>query len=98
MAEEKKYTNEPIKRRSSRIYHPENSGFRPEFHTDLKGEEKSEKLWNLMAEYLPADGDSIQKSIVSHVERTLARTRFNFDVNSCYRATAYSIRDRLIES
>lgn len=101
MAEENppNYTGEPIKRRSSRINAFEGiKQYRPEFHTQLKGEEKSEKLWNLMAEYIPSDTSTIEKSIVAHVEHTLARTRFNFDKNSCYRATAFSIRDRLIES
>lgn len=100
MAEEDptRLTSQPH-RISSRISLRENTKhFRPEFHNELKGEEKSEKLWNLMAEYIPTDKQSIQKSIISHVEHTLARTRFNFDKSSCYRATAFSIRDRLIES
>ena len=97
--EEEKTPNNPVRRRSSRIAMQKlEKQFRPEFHTELKGEEKSEKLWNLMAEYLPSDKDMIQKSIISHIEHTLARTRFNFDTSSCYRATAFSIRDRLIES
>ena len=100
MAEEDSKTpNAPLHRRNSRIALSENiKQFRPEFHSDLKGEEKSENLWKLMAEYIPADKVTIQKSIISHVEHTLARTRFNFDKSSCYRATAFSIRDRLIES
>lgn len=28
----------------------------------------------------------------------MARTRFNFSEEDCYRATAYSVRDRLIET
>ena len=51
-----------------------------------------------MAEYIDYEPLTIQKSIVTHVECTLAKTRFNFDVNACYRAAAYSLRDRLIES
>lgn len=35
--------------------------------------------------------------IVNHVEYTLARTRFNFKTIHCYLASAYSVRDRLIE-
>ena len=37
-----------------------------------------EKLWALMGQYLGRDIESIQKSIVGHVEYTLAMTRFNF--------------------
>ena len=93
------YTTEPIHRRSSRTNMLENTKqYRPEFHTQLQGSEKSEKLWNLMAEYIPSDPATIQKSIISHVEHTLARTRFNIDKSSCYKAAAFSIRDRLIES
>lgn len=31
-------------------------------------------------------------------EYTLAKTRFNLDPESCYRAAAFSVRDRLIET
>ena len=72
--------------------------YRPEFDTQLHGETKSQQLWELMAEYISSDKATIQKGIVSHVEYTLARTRFNFDAHSCYLAAALSIRDRLIES
>jgi len=59
---------------------------------------KHEKLWSLMSSYLSSDVHTIQRSIVNHVEYTLACTRFSFDNHKAYRATAYSIRDRLIES
>ncbi len=36
-----------------------------------------------------ADIHSIQRSIVNHVEYTLACTRFSFDNNKAYRATAH---------
>ena len=36
-------------------------------------------MWELMGTYIGADKRSIQRSIVNHVEYTLARTRFNFD-------------------
>jgi starch phosphorylase len=32
---------------------------------------------------------TIQRAIVNHVEYTLASTRFNFDDNKAYRATAH---------
>ena len=48
--------------------------------------------------YIKNDVLSIQQSIVNHAEYTLARSRFNFDNQEAYQATAYSLRDRLIES
>lgn len=51
-----------------------------------------------MSAYIGNDQRSIQRSIVNHVEYTLARTRFDFDNFAAYQATSYSIRDRLIES
>lgn len=51
-----------------------------------------------MGSYLGSDHRSIQRSIVNHVEYTLGRTRFNFDDFGAYQATAYSVRDRLIEA
>eukprot|EP01017_Pseudomicrothorax_dubius_P016539 TRINITY_DN1876_c0_g3_i1.p1 TRINITY_DN1876_c0_g3~~TRINITY_DN1876_c0_g3_i1.p1 ORF type:complete len:771 (+),score=244.59 TRINITY_DN1876_c0_g3_i1:49-2361(+) len=58
----------------------------------------NEKLWSIMGSYLKNDVETIQQNIVNHIEYTLARTRFNFDNNGCYNATAHAIRDRLIES
>lgn len=63
-----------------------------EGHADQK-----EKLWKLMCTYLPCDVLSLQKSIVQHVEYTLARRRYKRDKGSFYQATAVSVRDRLIE-
>ena len=51
-----------------------------------------------MKTYIGTDQRSIQRSVVNHVEYTLARTRFNFDNFGAYQAAAYSVRDRLIES
>lgn len=65
---------------------------------DPHADDKKEKLWKLMETYLPSDVHSIQRSIVNHVEYTLAKTRFNLDPESCYRAAAFSVRDRLIET
>ncbi len=50
-----------------------------------------------MAEYKSYDSESLIKDIASHLEFTLARTRFSIDKKSCYIACALSIRDRLIE-
>ena len=55
-------------------------------------------MWELMNTYQGTDQRSIQRSIVNHVEYTLARTRFNFDNKGAYQAAAYSVRDRLIEA
>lgn len=54
-------------------------------------------LWKLMSTYLPATKEDIQGSFVSHIEYTLARSRFSFDNFSAYLAASYSVRDRLIE-
>ena len=50
-----------------------------------------------MGTYLGRDSRSIQKQIVNHVEYTLGLTRFNFKEFNTYQATAFSVRDRLIE-
>jgi len=63
-----------------------------------KLEEKTDKLWSLMDSYQQRDALTIQKSIINHVEYTLARTRFNLDDQSLYTGTALSVRDRLMEN
>jgi len=70
--------------------------YRPEF--GQAGKTANEKIWELMSSYIGADTKSIQRSIINHVEYTLARTRFNFDNLGAYQATGYSVRDRLIEA
>lgn len=59
---------------------------------------RTDLVYNLMDQYLKNDVQSIQKSIVDHVEYTVARSRFRFDDFEAYQATAYSVRDRLLES
>ena len=54
-------------------------------------------LWKLMSNYIPDTKESIQTSFVTHIEYTLARSRFSFDNFSAYLAASYSVRDRLIE-
>lgn len=54
-------------------------------------------LWQLMESYLDVTVPTIQRQISDHVEYTLARDRSNFDNFGAYQATAYSVRDRLIE-
>mmetsp|Transcript_10074 Transcript_10074/g.46169 ORF Transcript_10074/g.46169 Transcript_10074/m.46169 type:complete len:830 (-) Transcript_10074:1618-4107(-) len=51
-----------------------------------------------MDSYAKNDVLSVQKSIVDHVEYTLARSRYRFDDFEAYQATSMSVRDRLIES
>ena len=68
-----------------------------EEQADEKKKLMKEKLWKLMCTYLPCDVLSLQKSIVQHVEYTLARRRYKKDKGSFYQATAVSVRDRLIE-
>lgn len=51
-----------------------------------------------MGKYQGRDYKTIQKSIVTHVEYTLAMTRFDFSNFGCAQATAYSLRDRTVES
>ena len=70
-------------RRGSRIDLVNEPQFRPEFERE-GNEEVSAKLWTLCSEYIDSSVLTIQKSIATHCERTLARTRFNFDENSCY--------------
>lgn len=57
----------------------------------------ADALYDIMKSYLLYDEDAFMQSIVNHMEYTLARTRFSIDQNSSYKATALSIRDRLLE-
>eukprot|EP00186_Timspurckia_oligopyrenoides_P001892 CAMPEP_0182447844 /NCGR_PEP_ID=MMETSP1172-20130603/20770_1 /TAXON_ID=708627 /ORGANISM="Timspurckia oligopyrenoides, Strain CCMP3278" /LENGTH=876 /DNA_ID=CAMNT_0024644449 /DNA_START=19 /DNA_END=2649 /DNA_ORIENTATION=- len=63
-----------------------------------ESEERNKLLSSLMSQYLSREPQAIQRQIVNHVEYTLARTRYNFDLFGAYQATAYSARDRLLES
>ena len=65
---------------------------------DEINDNKNERIWELMCKYQGRDAQSIQKSIVTHVEYTLAMTRFDFSNFGCAQAAAYSLRDRTIES
>ena len=96
--EEKKYTRPALKRRKSLYegYEEKQEFFRPEYQFNVKDPIK-EKMWELMDAYLPRDKLSIQKSIVTHIEYTLARTRFEIDNNYMFQGTALSVRDRLLE-
>merc|ERR1719265_1227019 len=52
----------------------------------------------MMQTYKANDVASVQQDIVQKVEYTLACTRFNFSKADAYRAAAYAVRDRLVES
>jgi starch phosphorylase len=70
--------------------------YRPEFgKAETTGQQK---IWEMMESYIGSDQKSIQRSIVNHVEYTLARTRFDFDDFGAYQAASLSVRDRLIEA
>eukprot|EP00281_Chroomonas_sp_CCMP1168_P020312 CAMPEP_0206226596 /NCGR_PEP_ID=MMETSP0047_2-20121206/8180_1 /ASSEMBLY_ACC=CAM_ASM_000192 /TAXON_ID=195065 /ORGANISM="Chroomonas mesostigmatica_cf, Strain CCMP1168" /LENGTH=893 /DNA_ID=CAMNT_0053649703 /DNA_START=88 /DNA_END=2769 /DNA_ORIENTATION=+ len=59
---------------------------------------RKEKIWQLTKQYKPVDKESIQRSVVHHVEHTLAADRYNFDDRTAYSAVALSVRDHLVES
>eukprot|EP00271_Cylindrocystis_brebissonii_P014161 TRINITY_DN35420_c0_g1_i1.p1 TRINITY_DN35420_c0_g1~~TRINITY_DN35420_c0_g1_i1.p1 ORF type:complete len:1046 (+),score=242.32 TRINITY_DN35420_c0_g1_i1:158-3295(+) len=65
---------------------------------NLEGRRRTELLYGLMDVYIKNDVLSIQKSILDHVEYTVARSRYKFDDFEAYQGTAFSVRDRLIES
>ncbi|KAL0226979.1 hypothetical protein P9112_014303 [Eukaryota sp. TZLM1-RC] len=54
-------------------------------------------LWKLVSAYIPNDQSSILRHIASHLEFSLARSRFSYDPGALFLATAYSVRDRLIQ-
>merc|ERR1719158_1477120 len=63
-----------------------------------KGTDKNDKLFKLMESYKANDKESIQKDIAQHLEYSLACTRFSFTQQDAFRATAFAVRDRLLES
>lgn len=63
-----------------------------------KDTKRNQLLDSLMTQYLARDVSSIQKQVINHAEYTLARTRYKIDSVCAYQATAFSVRDRLIES
>ncbi|KAL4856697.1 Glycogen phosphorylase 1 [Chlorella vulgaris] len=76
---------------------PKAASVRPKLKVPGASEDRQELLHTLMDTYVKNDVLSIQQSIVNHVEYTMARTRYKFDDLEAYMATAYSVRDRLIE-
>jgi len=67
-------------------------------HTVPAGRSRALLLCHVHADtYKKNDVLSIQENIVSHIEYTMARSRYRFDDFECYQATALSLRDRLVE-
>jgi glycogen phosphorylase len=95
-----------------RNFGPAESGFEMKRHTSFSllseaagrylpedaDESTRAKLYELMSEYLGSDVQALQKSFVNHVEYTLACNRFKFGNEQAYRAAAFAVRDRLLES
>lgn len=79
-------TEAPLKRANSKFNLAEENAdkklYRPQFGADEK--DANEKIWELMSSYIGTDQKAIQRSIINHVEYTLARTRFNFDNLGAY--------------
>ena len=94
------FVRKPMRRKSSlfREMDMKEPLFRPEYQLKKSMVAKSEMLWGLMNEYFPRDKQSIQKSVINHIEYTLARTRFDLDKHVLYQGTALSVRDRLLEA
>ena len=100
--ENKEIPKMPLKRKESRgsIYKDlkdVSNLLRPEFQLS-KDDDKNQKVWSIMKTYLPRDKVSVQKSIIYHVEFSLARTRFDITPDILYTGTSISVRDRLLES
>ncbi|QSL65537.1 hypothetical protein MERGE_002850 [Pneumocystis wakefieldiae] len=58
--------------------------------------ESQRKAWEACIERDLNTKDAFERDFVRYVETTLARSMYNCDDAAAYRATAYSVRDRLI--
>ncbi|CAG9464659.1 unnamed protein product [Pedinophyceae sp. YPF-701] len=90
---------EQIKRTIATVVEGKHTGNTPRPYMGPINETRGRKelLYSMMDTYSKNDVLSIQQSIINHVEYTLARTRYRFSVQEAYQATAFSVRDRLIE-
>ncbi|KIY66143.1 glycosyltransferase family 35 protein [Cylindrobasidium torrendii FP15055 ss-10] len=74
------------------------TGYLPD--TDESGKEKwprgDEKTWKDAIRGPDTDTTSITKSVVNHVQTSLARQAYNLDTSGAYQAAALSVRDNLI--
>ena len=76
--------------RSSSFSNLQDSAPRPR-EEEVEDGSRKELMWSLMDSYLSPDVHTIQRSIVNHVEYTLASTRMDFDTEKAYRATAHRL-------
>jgi len=72
--------------------------YRPEYILKAEENNKNETLWSLMNTYRSRDKISIQRSIIQHIEYTLARTRFDLNNQILYQGVSLSVRDHLLEA
>jgi len=93
----KKY-NEDTKRRFSLFedFERKQKHFKREYKSNFVDETK-EKIWTLMDKYLPRDNNSIQESILKHIEYTFGKNRFEINNEYLYFGSSLSVRDRLLE-
>ena len=93
----KKY-NEDTKRRFSLFedFERKQKYFKKEYKSNFADETK-EKIWTLMDKYLPRDNNSIQESIIKHIEYTLGKNSLEINNEYLYFGSSLSVRDRLLE-
>ncbi|KAF4590447.1 Non-essential glycogen phosphorylase [Pleurotus pulmonarius] len=74
------------------------TGYTPE--TDASGKEKwprgDETVWKTNMRGVDADVGNITKSVVNHVQTSLARQAYNLDNLGAYQAAALSVRDNML--
>ncbi|KAF9488145.1 glycogen phosphorylase [Pleurotus eryngii] len=74
------------------------TGYTPE--TDASGKEKwprgDETVWKTNMRGVDADVGGITKSVVNHVQTSLARQAYNLDNLGAYQAAALSVRDNML--
>ncbi|KAI8925852.1 glycosyl transferase [Entophlyctis helioformis] len=66
-------------------------------HPAWKPSPEAVKLWRDLNKPEEDDEETIQRSFVNHVTKTLARSAYNMDDFAAYQAMALSVRDRLID-
>jgi len=72
------------------------SNFAEDSNSPISASSRS-KLTAMMNNFTPGDKNTIQKSLVRHIEYSLCKNRWNCDEEAMYRAAALSVRDRLVE-
>lgn len=58
---------------------------------------KNSKIYELMSTYLGYSKEDLMRSILYHMEFSLARSRFSLNRISCMNASALSVKDRILE-